>query len=149
MTKSIDGSLEIVMFLYISVVITTTVTYVQVSGYASTIVHAGAWLAVATTDGDITIGASGAGVYHVDASISLTRGNAAMWHCASWMDEAEQNGAEFERKMGPSNDVGSASLTGMFTLAAAEVVSIRCKNQSDTDNMTVNHISFNIHRVSP
>ena len=101
------------------------------------------------TNGTFTFDASSAGVYDVSATMSMTIGNNDITHCHFAVDGADTDNGAFARKMNGTNDIGASSMTAQITVAAAEVLTLECSNDTDTDDIDFGHITVNVNRISP
>jgi len=129
--------------------INTPDTYTQIASYAGTVMESGAGYVVAgSTAGTFTIGASGGGVYDIDAFMSFTASGSDTIHCAIHVDGTENSAMEFERQLGAGNDIGAAALGGLVTLTNTDVVDLMCKNNAQEDIVAF-HLSFKINRIGP
>ena len=96
----------------------------------------------------LEIGANGAGVYQVNASMSFTGVNSQEYECALFVEGVEDNHCEFYRTMGAAAAVGVAAFTCITTLAVDDTLTFRCQCESGNGHtMTISEGNFNIHRI--
>ena len=131
----------------ISAVVATAGVFYTVTGF-ETISHE-VDVAVHMTNGTFTFDASSAGVYDVSATMSMTIGNNDVTHCHFAVDGADTDNGGFSRKMNGTNDIGASSMTAIMTVAAAEVLTLECSNDSDADDIDFGHITVNVNRIAP
>lgn len=91
------------------------------------------------------------GVYLITAQFSFGGTNSATFHfhptIISDSPITELEGAKSVRKLGAGGDVGSASLTGLASLAAGDELGIMINSTADTKTIETWHAQFTIHRV--
>jgi hypothetical protein len=99
-----------------------------------------------TTDG-ITIGATGGGTYRMQLSCSFSATANHNIHGGIAVNGTVQ--VQFERKMGASGDVGTATMGGFYSLAAGDVVTVWFTDDTNSGTVTPEHIGLTILRVGP
>jgi len=99
----------------------------------------------AATD-NITIDATGAGLYVVNYNVSFegTVNTVYHWHVFVNNNIAVNIGSM--RKIGASSDVGSTSASGLVALAAGDIVDLRVTSNSDTTSVTISHVDLDMSR---
>lgn len=94
-------------------------------------------------NGQITL--TQAGTYKVEAQLSMASATGNVNFFASvFVDGVEQEQLHFTRKISVAADVGSASLTGIVTVTAGQVIDLRVRHSDASPvNFTVSYGQFN------
>ena len=124
--------------------LTTAGTFYQVITYTSGEVFANT---VNGGAGTITVGADSAGVYSVQYSVSYTSSNQEIYHFSVFVGAVQHNQCSLEDKAANASDVTNVSSSGIISLAAGDVVSLRVSAENNTRTITTNHVSLMIHRI--
>ncbi len=99
-----------------------------------------------------TSGTPSAGNYLVDYAVSFqkasgTSNDAVIAAFSVFLDASEQTELTIKRKLSDSTDVGAAGGTGLINIASASTsLTLQVKNESSTDNLTINSCAVNLHR---
>lgn len=134
-----------------AITVTTAGTYYGwKSATAGTLSGAGyvtADVANVTAD-NLTIGASGAGVYFVTLNVSYSNNqDNRTVEGAIFKGSTEQLNIEWKRKAAVGADLGSVSASGFLTLAAGDTISFRLTSSTNGDIVTVRVVNLTIHRI--
>jgi hypothetical protein len=95
----------------------------------------------------LTIGANGAGIYHVSFSVSFGGTGGAVVEVAIFVNGAETS-VEFLRTLGVAGDTGSAGAVGILDLSASDEVSVRFTSDDNGDDVDVYRCQLLIHRIA-
>ena len=104
-------------------------------------------VALGPSIGTITIGDNGVGVYKCNISVSFSGSNNSNVHGVIFLNGVEQEKIEFHRKLS-GVDVGNASASGLLQLQPADVLDVRFSSDTAATTITVEHLQFNIIRIS-
>jgi hypothetical protein len=99
------------------------------------------------TNDHLIIGASGAGLYYVNFSISFTGGNALTYSCHIYSDSSTATTVGWSRKLGTGADVGCAMGSGILTFAAADEPQVKCSASGAATDMGTQDLHFSIYRI--
>jgi hypothetical protein len=101
----------------------------------------------ATTD-NITIGANGAGVYHVAATSSVVGPNNAIFRAAVFITGARRGDCQSAvRTTGGTEDTEGISVGCLVTLSAGDTLDLRFSSDGD-NTLVINRINFHISRIN-
>lgn len=102
---------------------------------------------VSAASDNITIGASGAGVYLITVSCSFSGSNNAEIHMSVFKGGVEQSTIQAHRKLGGA-DIGSMSCSGLLVLAASDIIDLRFSSDTNSTTVTLEHVQLTIVRIS-
>lgn len=77
------------------------------------------------------------GEYHLDSALSFSGSSGALLEVAAFINGSIEPSVWVQRKLGTGGDVGSASLGGILTLAANDVVTIGATSNGAADTIQV------------
>lgn len=98
------------------------------------------------TNGTITIGDKGAGVYKIKGNVSFssTRANVVI-HAYMTVNNVKQNNLAFRRSVGTANIVGNANTQdGYVLLAPGDVICFTFESDTNTTTIDIDHGGFSI-----
>jgi hypothetical protein len=124
---------------------TVLVYYVATDGYTVNTTNGPSYN---STTGGITIQSGGGGTYIVEFGGSATSGNNNLVHCSLFVDGTEDESLETQATM-RATGTNSTHIGGsmIVDLAATEVVDMRCKKQTATNDIVFDHVRFLIRRI--
>jgi len=96
----------------------------------------------------LTIGAGGAGIYRINIVISYSGSNSQAVEGALFHNDAEIDKVSFERGLGTSPPVGSASCCGIVSLSASDYIDFRMKSNDAGGTISISHYNFSMTRIS-
>jgi len=80
-------------------------------------------------NGQITL--SDSGIYKLESTLSFKSGTGnVVTECSIFIDGVEQDQLHFTRKISTAGDVGSASITGLASVDAGQVIDLRLKHDN-------------------
>lgn len=125
--------------------IATGASYTKVTAFATNGVSSNATPDAANDKITITK----AGTYHITVSCSFTGAtNGINWFGTVFVDGVEQSNIHFERKLGTGGDYGSATISGLVTIAANKDVDFRVRHdRGSNDDITVRYCTMQVHAV--
>ena len=100
-----------------------------------------------------TSGTTSAGSYIVDYALSFQRAldttDVSVTSAFSiFLDDIEQSELTIKRILSSSTDVGAAGGTGIINIASANTkVYLKIMNETNTENLTINSCTVNLHRI--
>jgi hypothetical protein len=121
--------------------ITNTTDYFIVTTYTNNGVAYGCDV----TSSNITV--LSAGVYQVDHFMSFSGAGSATYECAFHINGIHNDCGEFERKLGTTGDIGSASGGCIVRLNANDRISVRLKGTSTAIDPTVRQAAFRVIKI--
>jgi hypothetical protein len=95
----------------------------------------------------LTIGASGAGVYDINVSISFVGASASIVQGAIYKNGSRQDKLSFQRQFPASPQYGVVPISGKLSLAASDYIDLRFTSDGNGDVITISNLNFSIHRV--
>ena len=103
------------------------------------------------TNDHITIATTG--TYLVTVSLSLLSGSGTsdVYECAVYKNDGATQFANliFDRQLaGGGGDVGSASISGLATLTAADTIELWIRNTSSTTDVTVENVTLSLVQIA-
>ena len=131
--------------------ISTLNSYSTVTGF-STPTNLNDW-SFSTNTLNATSGTPSAGSYIVDYAVSFQKAtgtdtDVAIAAFSIFLGSTEQTELTIRRKLSDDKDVGAAGGTGLINIASAStLVSLRLKNESSSDDLTINACTVDLHRV--
>ena len=102
-------------------------------------------------DDHITIATTGTYLVTVSASILSGAGTSDVYECAVYKNNGATQFANliFERQLaGGGGDVGSASISGLATLTAADTIELWVRNTSSTTDVTFENVTLSVWQVA-
>ena len=146
---SVYGNLYINNEGGLGVAITTGGTYVPINGTSWTVgTVKGANYLTGATNGDLTCGTFGAGVYEANWQTTFGGDTNQVYHAALFKDGVIIASTTSARKLPAAPaDQGSMSGFGLVTLASGNVVDLRITSVSDTTNATIYHAKVVLKRI--
>lgn len=112
--------------------------YTKVTGLTVSVEHG---IHLAATDSSIVVLRSG--YYHAGLHSSFSAGTAnRTLHISVWVNEADSETIEAERKIGTAGDVGSMGATGILYLNQGDILSARMEDGNGANTVTLNHLQF-------
>ena len=90
-----------------------------------------------------------AGYYLVNCSLNFSAGNNKIFRMAPFLGGVEQDAIHIVRKIGTAGDVGSASFSGILTVAAVPVdLDVRARHDDAAPiNITMAYSNLSVHYV--
>ena len=102
---------------------------------------------VDAANNQLVIGANGAGVYEVIISTSMEGSNNSLKEGAVFLNGVRQQKLEFNRHIGNNVDEGAAGISGLFALAAGDIVDLRFTADGNGDTVVLFHVNIYIHAL--
>lgn len=121
-------------------------TYYPVSGLTSGLVKGAPFLTL--NNGVFTIGASGAGIYHVEADMSIVADKAAVIHVDVVKNGVHSDAIASDIKLGSAVDQRAMSMSGCLSLEPGDTVSLITKSSQANTTIGFRHVTFNLERIS-
>lgn len=116
---------------------------------SSVMVGEGEYFSVSQGIGTINFTDSGKGVYRVYMGASFESNKIGVFHCAVYKNWNDKQEISLQRKVSSINSVGDAGKVGFIRVVQGDFINIQCETDVSTSPMiTVNHLNFNIERVS-
>ena len=97
------------------------------------------------TGDDITISATGAGVYEICYSASFSGDNSSLVELDVQADGVDVEGSHIDRKLGLSGDVGTVACNTIATLANDDVITLFVT--TDETNITFRSVSLTVKKL--
>lgn len=95
----------------------------------------------------LVVGASGAGLYLVNCHFSGTLGAANELKAAIFVGTLEQANLRVDQDVATLAKYQTGSITGLLTLAAGDIVSLRFGSDANTQTFTMKHANLTLVRI--
>lgn len=89
-----------------------------------------------------------AGTYFVLGTFSFSGSVSIVAHGRLFKNSSGSDSIEFERTLSASGDIGSASFSGICTLAENDYVDVRFSANGNTKNIVVNHCNLLVFKMA-
>lgn len=132
----------------LTVAAVTAGTYYTITGLTAGI-SAGAGLVVADgANGTLTVGANGAGVYEISfVAAGVSANKPCELHGSVFVQGSDTDKIGWRRDISTANQIGSATASGFFSLAAGDVVTFRVTSSAANTTVTLEHGQLFMKRV--
>jgi len=88
------------------------------------------------------------GVYEILVSMSFAGTANIEYEIFVAVDDVQQTDIQCQRKLGGGGDVGAATITGILSLTAGEVLTLWASAGSDASDFTAGQLNFSVHTLS-
>lgn len=132
----------------VTVIASTANTYYTITGITAGESSGTGYAVVNATNGTITIGTNGAGLYEISFFISLSANKVVELHGSVFINGSDTDKIGWRRDISTANQIGSAGASGLYNLSASDVITFRMKSSTANTNIAIDHAQLFVKRIA-